>query len=207
MGISSLNLEKNMQKIGLFCSSVLLSPTKIIVKTYDGLYRNEAIFVFIAVAILTFLKSFFRPNVGITFFENQTLNRVLFLINIPQVRWLVAYVSFFIFIYLLCSIVRRFSNHKLQYRSFIIPFLALSVYGIAFHIIFAVVNMINIIDRMWVYVNLLFVWMSFLYIFTINHISKFSVFASIVIFVLSSLPAFILVGFTGVFPYMIWVSS
>ena len=184
---------------------IIINPTKLFRKIEQG-SSNSSIFVLFFISLLiTFVKSFSKSQNFINFFSNENLNKILSFISIPQARWAITLLSFALSVYLIgifCNLFLKRYNKKL-----ISCILSISSVGILLHLFFFI--MYDLLSQKSIYLlrSISFIWVMCLSISAIKNTQNASYMESILVFVLSILPAILIIGLPGFAPYLLWLGS
>ena len=169
-----------------------------------GEYDFSVYFLFFVSGFITFLKSFSIKKNNINFFSNENINEALSFFSIPQVKWVITYVSFILFIFIIrgfCHFLLKSSNKK----DLIVCFLSISSAGILLQILFFAFHYFLSQNFIYVLSYIAFAWVVYLSIIAIKNSQNTTYMKSFLIYIFSGLPAFLIVGLTGLAPFLLWI--
>lgn len=196
--------RKTLQNIVYLAQGVILYPGGVFVDIKKGKLMNETLLVFCFGALITFIKSFFQEGQLVNFFEDNRINNILGILSIPQVLWIISYVSYFIFISVMLIICRLFYK-KIESKNLILSIMSLSVIGVVMQILFYAFKFIVPQEYLIIGSNLIYLWVVILSIWAIKATQNFSFFKSTICFVIPALPFIFWVYLAGMAPYLMWL--
>lgn len=191
---TSLDLFKGM----------IVNPAKTFQDMGKGEYDFSVYFMFLLSGLITFFKSFSINKNNINFFSNEYINKILSFFSIPQIKWVITYLSFILFVFIIrgfCHFLLKRSNKK----ELIVCFLSISSAGILLQIIFFVCSYFLPQNFIYVLSYIAFVWIVYLSIIAIKNSQDTSYLKSFLIYIFSGLPAVLIVGLTGLAPFLLWL--
>ncbi len=183
---------------------LVLNPVKVFRKINTDKYRREAYFLFLLSALITLYKSFSIRMYKINFSTDEKINDILSFFSIPQVKWFMAILSFFLFLLLikfLCKLILKNCNQK----DLIFCYLFISGIGIILQLIFFVFQLFFSQELVYVLSYIGFFWIVFLSILAVKNSQNTSVSKSAIIYFISAIPIILLMGLPGVAPFMMWI--
>lgn len=192
--ITSLDLFKGM----------IVNPAKTFQNMGKGEHDFSVYFMFLLSGLITFFKSFCINKNNINFFSNEYINKILSFFSIPQIKWVITYLSFILFVFIIrgfCHFLLKRSNKK----ELIVCFLSISSAGILLQIFFFVCHYFLPQNFIYVLSYIAFVWIVYLSIIAIKNSQDTSYLKSFLIYIFSGLPAVLIVGLTGLAPFLLWL--
>ena len=190
--------------IGLF-KDLVVSPRK----AFNTITREEANFevciIFCLGSIPPLIKTLFIDSVRIVFFDSSTLDAILNMINNPQIVWALHFCSFFAYVILIGFLCRIFLGES-RTKRLLLCFMAISGVGIIMQIGFIFLRFIMPADFYIYYSYLAFLWCCFLAVMAIRYSQNSSIKASVLLFLLPSMPFLIIFGSGGLFPSLAWLT-
>ena len=185
---------------------IIFNPNEMFGKLEKAGYDYSVYFLFGISGLITFFKSFSVKTYNINYFTNEHLNKAMSFFNAPQIKWLLTFLSFILFIFLIKTFC-LFLLKKCKRKGLIVCTISISSAGILLQITFYTVQ--HFLPQTFVYVlsYIAFIWIICLTILAIKNSQNTSYMKSIMIYILSSLPVFLVIGLTGLAPFLLWLVS
>ncbi|MBL0716934.1 MAG: YIP1 family protein [Desulfosarcina sp.] len=183
--------------------NIILHPAKVFQNMRKDEYAFIVYFLFLTSCLITFLKSFSKKKYNNNFFANQDINEIIFFFNIPQIQWVITLLSFVLFIFLIGNFCNFFLK-RYNKKDLILCLLSISSVGILLHITFFVLHIFLSQQSIYMLGHIAFVWIICLSIIAIKNSQNTSYTKSIIIFILSGVPAVFIIGLSGLAPYSLW---
>lgn len=155
--------------------------------------------------IFTLWKSFRMTTIKVNFFENERLNELLSVSNIPQVQWGMSYLGYFFFICvfaLLCRIILK----KPKIKLLVLGILSIGTIGLFVAVLVTVLIPLLPIVATSSIVLLVSFWVLGLTVLAVKFTQNISMKKAVLFFVVSAFPTFLLFGLPGLFPCFLWLS-
>jgi len=181
---------------------VLLNPTQFF-KDINK-YNLSIYFLFFTNCVITLFKSFNKTSYKNNYFTNQNINEIISFFNIPQIRWLIVLLSYVLFIFLIGRLCKLFFK-KCNKQKLILCLLSISSVGILLHILFFIFHCFLSQQSIYFLRHIAFVWIIWISIVAIKNSQNISYMQSIMLFILSGLPAVLIIGLPGLAPYSLWL--
>ena len=164
--------------------------------------RKKRIILFFVVTFSTvFIKSFFKAQNYVHFFDNTHLDGLLRILSIPQVQVVVQYIFFYVFIVIVFGIL-ALAKCKHSFPSLTLSLMSVCIIGFVAHIISFFLFFIN--KTAIGHIGFIFyVWCIILSIVAIKKSQNISYFAAILCFLLSSTPFLLIYWPAPLFPYLV----
>lgn len=199
-------LKENITDSLEIFKNIILNPPKIFhnISIREGRYCFSIYFLFFTSCLITFFKSFGKKKYNNNFFPNQDINEILSFFNIPQIQWVLTLLSFILLIFLIGKFCNYFLR-KFNKKGLILCFLSISSAGILLHIFFFVFHYFLPQQTIYILRHIAFVWIIYLSIIAIKTSQNTTYMKSIMIFILSGLPAIFIIGLPGLAPYSLWI--
>lgn len=184
------------------------SPVRAFVLVHEGFFEGEACLSFLLAALVTLYKSFRVPHWRNNFFQNDVLDLFLTVLAIPQVWWLIACLSFLVYLLLVRRSMRFLGPQQPCFKSLLPPFLALSSYGLFMHVFFEISRYVLPpgINRALFFIACVFL----LGVMVLGMRDAYTLRPSkaMRVILLPAIPCYLLSGFPGIFPSVmmaLWV--
>jgi hypothetical protein len=195
---------ETLKNITYLTKESILYPNRLFADVNRGKLLKEISLVFCFGAIITFIKSFFQEGQIVNFFEDNRINNILGILSIPQVLWIISYVSYFIFIFIMLMICRLF-NKKTEPKRLALAIMSLSAIGVVMQILFFAFKFILPQEYLIMGSNIIYLWVIILTVFAIKATQKLPFIKSIICFLIPALPFIFLVYLSGMAPYLMWL--
>jgi len=169
-----------VNSLGLF-KSIIFNPARIFQNIGKGKYDLTVYFLFLVSALITFFKSFSIKKHNINFFLNESINEILSFFSIPQIKWLITFLSFILFVFLIrvfCQFLLKGCNKK----ELMVCFLSISSAGILLQILFYILQYFLSQKSVYVLSYIAFVWIVYLSIIAIKNSQNASYMKSVMIY-------------------------
>jgi hypothetical protein len=192
-----------VNSLGLF-KSIMFNPARVFQNMGKGKYDLTVYFLFLVSGLITFFKSFSIKKHNINFFLNESINEILSFFSIPQIKWLITFLSFILFVFLIrvfCQLLLKGCNKK----ELMVCFLSISSAGILLQILFYILQYFLSQKSVYVLSYIAFVWIVYLSIIAIKNSQNASYMKSVIIYIFSGLPVILIIGLTGLAPFLLWV--
>ncbi len=161
-------------------------------------------YIFLLSALIAFIKSFQRKGQTINFFPNDLANNIMSFLGNPQVQWFVSFLCYILLISmtsLLCSKwLKRYDKRSLK-----LCFLSISVIGIFLQVLFFTFSRFSTQEVVHVLRLGSFFWIITLSVAAIKNSQDASWFKSIIIYMFSAIPIVLVVGLTGIAPFLLFL--
>ena len=183
---------------------LVLNPVRVFRNINTETHKHEAYFLFSLSALITFYKSFSIKMYKINYFPDEKINDILSLFNIPQVKWFMGFLSFFLFLLLikfLCKLILKNCNQKYLF----ICYLSISGAAIILQFIFFVIQSFFSQKLVYALSYIAFFWIIFLSILAIKNSQSTSFSKATIIYFASAIPIILIMGLPGVSPFMMWI--
>jgi len=184
--------------------SVIVNPSKMFQSIENGEHKFLAYFLFSVSGLITFIKSFSVNNNVVNFFQNDYIDKILSFFSVPQIKWIVTYIIFILFIFMIMGFCRFFLKRN-NGKELIVCFLSISSAGILLQILFFVCHYFLPQNFIYVLSYIAFVWIACLSIVAIKNSQNTTYLKSFLIYFLSGFPAILIVGLTGLAPFLLWL--
>jgi len=184
--------------------SILFNPAKAFRNMSKGEHDYIVYVLFSVSCLITLLKSFNKKKYTGSYFSNRDINEFLSFFDIPQVRWLIALLCFVLFIFLIGKFCKYFLK-KYNNKGLIASFLSISSVGILLHLLFFIFHYFFSQQSIYMMRHMAFLWIAYLSIIAIKNSQNTTYLKSILIFILSGLPAVFIIGLPGLAPYSLWL--
>lgn len=183
---------------------IIIAPNKLFNALRSNRYVKEIHFLFALSAVITFSKTFLLKRQTVTFFPNDSINRALSLLNIPQVRWIILYLGYFIFVFGVFWIC-KFFNRKANLRILVLSLMSISGLGVVLQILLYSVSSVFAEGFLDIVSYLSYFWVILLSLFAIKISQAISLWKATVCFFVPALPFIILVLLLSMAPYLAWL--
>ncbi|MBI9090008.1 MAG: hypothetical protein JEZ12_12390 [Desulfobacterium sp.] len=199
-------LNENIESSFGILKNIIFSPNRIFKKIGKGEYDFAVYFLFGMSGLITFFKSFGIKTYKNNYFVNEHFNILMSFFNIPQIKWLFAFISFFLFVFFM-KILCLFLLKKCKKKHLMLGLLSVSSAGILLQIVFSVLH--YILSQTFIYIlsYIAFIWIVCLSIMAIKNSQDTSYVKSAMIYIFSGLPVFLVIGLTGLAPFLLWLVS
>jgi hypothetical protein len=184
--------------------NIIMYPNRAFVNIRERNFLNEVLLVFLFGALITLIKSFSQKGKIVNFFEYHQVNEFLTVLSIPQVLWITSYASYFIFIFIMLLVCRVFKR-QIESKHLVLSIMSLSGVGVVIQILFYAFKFVFPQEYLIIGSNIIFLWVVILSIWAIKATQNFSVFKSIICFLIPALPFIFLVYLAGMAPYLMWL--
>ncbi len=193
------------ESFGLF-KNIIFSPNRLFKEIGEGEYNFAVWFLFGMSGLITFFKSFGIKTYNIYYFTNEHFNKIMSFFSIPQIKWFYAFLSFILFV-LLMKFFCRFLLKKCKEKDLLLSVLSISSAGILLQIVFSILH--YILSQTFIYMlsNIAFIWIVCLSIMAIKNSQGATYMKSCMIYIFSGLPVFLVIGLTGLAPFLLWLVS
>lgn len=185
---------------------VILQPANVFKKAKDGEIQKEVLIVFGIAALITLLKSFSARRQFLNFFADERLNQLLSILSIPQIKWFITYLIYFVmicFVFGICRLFGRATNLK----TLTLAFMSISGVGIVSQLFFYTVHFVVPKSVSFVGSYCVYFWVIGLSIKAIQVTQSFSLTKSLVSFLPPAIVFAILCEMTVVSPYLAWLTA
>jgi len=184
--------------------SILFNPARAYKNMSNGEHDYSVYILFLVSCLTTLFKSFGKKKYKSNFFSNQDINEFLSFFNIPQIQWIIALLSFVLFIFLIGKFCKLFLK-RYNKKDLIVCFLSISSAGILLHILFFIFHYFLSKQSIYMLRHIAFIWIIYLSIIAIKNTQNASYMKSIMIFILAGLPPIFIIGLPGLAPYSLWL--
>ncbi len=184
--------------------NTILSPNEFFKKKFSDEVRLNILVLFGIGFLVTFIKSFYIKKNLFNYYSDETLNSFFSFLAIPQIKWLSVYFFFFIFLLLLrlfCRIYTKGCNMK----DIIFNFLAIGCLCIFLQVFFFILSFLMSKQALFLSSYIALIWIIYLSVIAIKWSQKISGLKATLVYISSALPIFLLVGFAGLAPNLIWL--
>jgi hypothetical protein len=185
---------------------ILFRPSVAFRNISKGDYEYSVVGMFLLSILITLFKSFSKKGYKSNFYSDQGINEILSFFNIPQIRWVVALISFSLFIFLI-GFFCKFFLKKYNRKILIMSIMSISSAGIILHLAFLIFPILLSQNSIYMLRHFAFIWIICLSIVAIKNSQDATYIKSIIIFILSGLPAVFIIGLPGIAPYSLWIAS
>ncbi len=187
---------------------IIVSPRELFrdITNDTNRYRLPVYFLFVVNALIPLVKSFKITRENIAFFSNETLNLLLSIYSIPQIQWAITWLGFFLFIILIKLFSRFFAKNRGQ-SGLLFCILSIASVGILLQLLFIPLSKFLSHDLLAMIRWIAFFWIGFLTIVAISICQKVSYARSMAIYFAAGLPVVVVVGLTGVAPFILWATN
>jgi len=186
--------------------SIIVNPARMFHDIRKGDYNFSVYSLFFVSGFITFFKSFSIKKNNINFFSNEYINQILSFFSIPQVQWVIIFASFILFVFIIrwfCHFLLKRCNKK----ELIVCFLSISSAGILLQILFFVLHYFLSQKTIYILSYIAFAWVVYLSIVAIKNSQNTTYIKSVIIYVFSGLPMVLIVGLTGLAPFLLWIAT
>ncbi|WP_407924244.1 YIP1 family protein [Desulfosarcina alkanivorans] len=187
---------------------IVVNPFNVFKEIRDGAFKNETLLIFITVTVLSFIKSGGLSGVHretVHFYSSDKLNYFFSLLSIPQVNWLITFVSFFVFILLIYLIFNLKDSPKME--PLLLSLLSISGIGLIFHVLSILLRYFFPHTPFNYLVYFVYLWTLMLSVFAVKICMNSSFLKSGVVLTIAALPMVFIVGLLAVSPYLIGLSA
>ncbi len=187
-----------------FVRDVILRPAEVFRKTKNGETQREVMIVFGVAAVISLFKSFSARRQFINFFADESLNRILSILSIPQLTWLITYVIYFAVIYFVFRICRLFGGAE-SLKSFMLVLMSISGVGVASQIFFYPIHFVLPKNITSIGSYCVYFWVVGLSIRAIQITEKLSFSKAVASFLPPAIFFAVIYGMSVVSPYLAWL--
>jgi hypothetical protein len=188
-----------------FIRGILISPIRTL-REIENKNNQTCIYVlFTTGAVITFIKSFFVDAIKNQYFDSDQLVAFFSFLNIPQIKWLIAYTSYIIFVFLVYLIVKLI-HKKSDFKKLLLGIMAVSALGIILHFLFLILGRIFPAEVNFFFLYIAILWGIVLTALSIQISQNISPIKSWMYLIATSLPIVFISGITGILPYYAWLN-
>ncbi|SCY49175.1 hypothetical protein SAMN05216233_11077 [Desulfoluna spongiiphila] len=184
--------------------NIIIHPAVFFDRAGKGKSNLAIYFLFIVSIIITFFKSFSIKKHTFNYFSNEIINIVISFFNIPQTKWLIAFLGFSMFL-MLIIVFCHFLLKKCNKKELTMSFLAISCAGIILQAVFYILEHLLSQKSAYILSNITFSWIIFLSITAIKISQNTSYSKSVIIYIIAGIPVIVIIGLTGLAPFLLWL--
>lgn len=194
-----------LHNILYFLTILIINPKKLFNIIISGEFTYEIYFIFSLSALITLLKAFFIKTHKINYYSNENLNAIFSFLSLPQLMWILAYISFFMFLYLIIF-ANKLIYKKAQKRSLFVSIMSISGLGLIAQIFYIVLNIFLPSNILISLSYIIIIWIVLYTVLAIKYSQNIPTVISILLFFFAALLPFFLSGFAGIAPYLLWLN-
>jgi len=186
---------------------IIISPSKAfqdICKNGES-YKKTIYFCFIVSSLIPLWKSFSKERAYFNFFANETANAIISFYSIPQVQWLTTFVGFVLFIFTIAFLCRFFTNGNSK-TELIHCVVSTSLIGILLQFIFILFQVVSFYKKIPMLWWISIIWIVVLTIIAIKNSQQITYLRATLIFLCASIPIILVIGVTGLAPFLLWLT-
>jgi len=184
---------------------IVIRPRRLFEQISNGKLSREVYITFGLGAFITFSKTFALKQHEINFFNNYHLNQILSLLSNPQIKWVLLYIFYFLFLFLIFSLCKFFFKQA-KWKPLLLSLMSISGIGVISQILFFLFNFIFPKNLSAILSYLIFLWVAFLSVWAIKYSQNLPVTKSIILFLISALPIIFIIRLVGISPYLAWIN-
>lgn len=187
--------------------NIVLSPKKTIEDISSGnVQLSHAATIFFLSCVVPFIKSFYKTEQKINFFENETINALLAFYSKPQIQVIIVFISYLLLILLIRLLSRWMVKNTNNYN---VSICLLSICGVGifvnlFLLFCGAILPHTVIRIIWI---ASLIWTITLSIISIKNCQRTTTFKAVFIYLISIFPVIIISGFSGIAPALLWVTQ
>jgi Yip1 domain len=185
---------------------VMLTPTEVFRKTKNGETQKEVLIVFCAAALISLLKSFSARRQFVNFFADESLNRILSILSIPQLKWFVTYLIYFVMICIIFTICRLFGKTN-NLKALMLAFMSISGIGIVSQTFFYPIHFVLPKNIAFIGSYCVYLWVVGLSIRAIQITENLSLSKALASFLPPAIVFVVICGMAVVSPYLAWLTG
>jgi hypothetical protein len=193
---------------GLLIKDMILYPGRVFrqERSYDS--AKGAMILFLAGLLITFLKSLSVAKKGVTptFFGGSVLNSLFLWLNNPQVRWVVVYCAYFLFIFLIILLCKLLIG-RIDARLLVLSLISVSAIGVMLQVFFYTLKFILPQNVVVIFGYVAYLWVAFVSLKAVAESQKMSFIRAAVCFGLPAIVTIILAGLPAISPYLAWLAQ
>ena len=184
---------------------LIVNPVKLFETIDNNRYKLEIYILYFIAALQTFIKSFnINSSTQLNFFSSNILNTIFTFLGLPQIRWLLSYILFCIFIYLTSLLFNKICPKKKSINLYSY-FMVVSGIGVVMHPLFILFRYIFPPIFNSILVFSIFIWVMMLYSKAINYLYNASLIYSFIFLTILSVPFFMICGPPSIAPFLSWL--
>jgi len=157
-------------------------------------------------ALITLFKSFVIKRQKVSFFANESLNQILSVLSIPQLRWVILYLVYFGFLYMVFGMCKLF-NKEASLKSLMFAFISISGIGIIGQFLFYFLQIVIPKGLIFSGSYLVYLWSIVLYIQAIRVTQGISFLSTLVSFFVPAIVIIATIGLVAISPYLAWLTT
>ncbi|OGQ34551.1 MAG: hypothetical protein A3A85_03205 [Deltaproteobacteria bacterium RIFCSPLOWO2_01_FULL_42_9] len=195
----------------LLCSvyllkDIILHPSNVFERVKQGRFQKEPMIIFGFGALITLFKSFVIKRQKVSFFANESLNQILSVLSIPQLRWVILYLVYFGFLYMVFGMCKLF-NKEASLKSLMFAFISISGIGIIGQFLFYFLQIVIPKGLIFSGSYLVYLWSIVLYIQAIRVTQGISFLSTLVSFFVPAIVIIATIGLVAISPYLAWLTT
>ncbi len=200
-----MNCFKIVRNSLIIVKDLIISPRKAFCTAVSKKFKKEIFLLFLLGTIFPIYKAFNRKSYAVNFWEDDRINHFFTLLGTPRITLIVAYLSFFIFLFLLVIFCKFFFKNKSQ-KDLIFYMLSINGIGVFLQIIFYYLDLILSYQLVFVFSYIVFIWVLLLSVLAIKVGQNTNFLKAMAIYLISALPVYIIAGLPGLLPSLIWIA-
>jgi len=199
-----MQLRQSIIVINLL-KDIVIRPRSLFEQISNGTISKEVYFIFGLGAIITFSKTFALKQHEINIFNNYQINQLLSFLSHPQIKWILLYIFYFLFLYLIFRLCNLFFKQA-KWKTLLLSLMSISGIGVVSQILFFLFSLIfpNSLNVFLSYI--IFLWVAILSVLAIKDSQNLPLTKSIILFVISALPIIFIIRLVGISPYLAWIN-
>lgn len=183
---------------------IVINPAQLFKHLERSEYEYSVYFLFFVSGLIPFYNSFSMEKQNINFYSNSTINEIMSFLSTPQITLILTFLSFIFFIVLIwgfCRILLKGYNN----RKLIVCFLSISSAGILLQILFYFLQLFVVHEVVYWLSYIGFIWIVSLSVIAVKNSQNTSYMKSIMIYIFSAIPVVLIIGLTGLAPFLLWI--
>jgi len=184
---------------------VILQPGNVFNKARNGELQREALIVFSVAALIPLFKSFSIRRQVLNFFADDRLNQLLSALSIPQVKWFITYLAYFVMICFVFGICRFFVKAE-NMKQLILALMSISGVGIVSQIIFYSIQFVLPKNIVFIGSYCVYLWVIGLSVRAIQVTQGLSFPKALASFLPPAIIFALICGIAAVSPYLAWLT-
>ena len=199
------NRKNILLSSGYVTRDIFLQPGDVFRKVRNGELQKEIFILFSIAALIPLLKTFYLKRQFLNFFPDERLNQLLSTLSIPQVKWFVTYLAYFImicFIFCICRLLGKSEKIKLL----MLALMSISGVGIVAQIVFYPLQFVLPTKVMFIGSYCVYLWVFALSVKAIQVTQDLSLSKAVVSLLPPAIVFAVICGMAAVSPYLAWLT-
>ena len=184
---------------------IMIAPERVFHRISSMPMKREVLTLFLVGAVFTFTKSFGAKAQRINFWADSRVNEILSFFSIPQIKWLIAYISFFLFL-LIVNLFCKILFKKSKLTDLILYFMSISGAGVMLQFIFLFLPLFFSKEVTYLLSYVAFLWIVYLSVLSIKISQDTTLSKAMIIYFASALPVVVITGLPGISPFLMWIA-